>query len=99
MAEGKMELKIGRPAGEITFNLDNHGTVNKNTIRINSNNGGVDLHFSYDTLVGVDRVISENEWSVTTGKFLNELQPDKSRRVPHEQVLKEAQERLKQVVC
>jgi hypothetical protein len=99
MKEGVMELKIGKPSGEIGFRLTNHGTVNKNTVTIRSDNGNVALHFSYSTLVGVDNTISKNEWSMTTGKFLNELEPDKNSRVPHEQVIKKAQERLKQVVC
>ena len=103
MPEEEYEVHIGKPAGNIVFTFDNLGTVNKNVVNIASDKGGVSLYFSYETLVGVagmgDRKISENEWSVTTGKFLNELQPNKNMRVPHSEVLKEASERLKKVVC
>lgn len=90
---------------EIEISHENLGTVNKNkvTIRRKSSEtyGGhraVDLYFSYNTLVAVDDTVSQNEWSRTTGKLLNELEPDKKRRVPHEEVLKKAQERLKEVL-
>jgi hypothetical protein len=99
----EFEVKIGKPAGEIKVSFDNLGTVNKNKVEIQSNKGYLGLYFSYDTLVGIrgmgDKKTSENEWGVTTGKLLNELEPDKKKRVPHEEVLKAASERLKQVVC
>jgi hypothetical protein len=99
----EFEVKIGKPAGEIVITHSNYGTINKNAVTISSNKGMVSLFFSYDTLIGVKgmgtRKISENEWSVTTGKFLNELEPDKKARIPHEEVLKAAGQRLKEVIC
>lgn len=61
--------------------------------------GEVTLFFSYDTVIGFiaypyGEVISENVWTVTTGKHLNWLQPDKSRRVSNE----EFEEKLTQVL-
>jgi hypothetical protein len=92
----------GQPEREISVSHKNYGTVNKNSVNIATGKGFVALYFSYDTLIGVrdasEKVISENQWGQTTGKFLNELQPDKSRRVPHEAVLMKAQERLRQVL-
>lgn len=77
---------------------ENLGTVNKNEVRIRTDKGGVRLYFSYNTLVAVDDLVSENEWSRTTGKLLNELEPDKKSRVPHSVVLEKAQERLKSIL-
>lgn len=87
----------GQPRA-IQIGHHNMGTINKNSVTIGTDKGAVKLYFSYDTLVGVDGVTSENDWSVTTGKFLNELESDKKRRVPHAEVLRQAQERLRQVL-
>jgi hypothetical protein len=99
----EVEVHFGKPAGRVEVTHSNYGTVNKNAVTISSDKGMVSLFFSYDTLVGVKRMgepkVSENDWSVTTGKFLNELEPDKKARVPHAEVLKAASERLKKVVC
>ncbi len=83
---------------DINISLDNLGTVNKNCVTISTKKGGVDLYFSYKTLVGVDCVCSVNNWGNTTGKLLNEIQPDKNRRVEHNEVLKIAQQRLKEIL-
>lgn len=83
---------------DINVSLRNLGTVNKNEVIISTPKGSVNLYFSYETLVGVDNTISENIWSKTTGKFLNELQPDKSKRVPYEEVVKLAKEKLKSIL-
>lgn len=68
---------------EIRFN--NLGTVNKNEIRIETNHGIFYLTFSYQTLVGIQypkgKAVIENLWSTTTGKLLNELEPDKKKRL------------------
>lgn len=58
---------------------------------------GNDFYFSYKTCVAFSTiktglVCSENVWSVTTGKHLNWIQPDKKERVSNdvfEQMLKE----------
>ena len=83
---------------DINVSLENLGTTNKNVVNINTNKGRVNLYFSYDTLVAVNGVCSVNDWSNTTGKLLNEIEPDKNKRVAHEEVLKEAQKKLKEVL-
>lgn len=83
---------------EIEISLINHGTVNKNEVVIKKGEKEVSLYFSYKTIIAVDRVVSENDWSNTTGKFLNELEPNKHARVKHSKVLEEAQKRLKEVL-
>ena len=78
--------------------LDNLGTVNKNAVSISRNGKNVNLYFSYNTLVAVDNIVSENNWSRTTGKLINNLQPNKKLRVPHQKVLEESQKRLTAVL-
>jgi len=103
MLEEEFEISITKPARKIDISLRNLGTVNKNAVDISSNRGDVRLFFSYETLVGVrgfgEPKIAKNIWSATTGKLLNELEPDHKKRVPHEEVLATASHRLKQVVC
>lgn len=65
---------------KVTF--ENLGTVNKNKITI----GNTTFWFSYDTCVAFNSpetgfMCRENSWSVTTGKLLNELQPNKDKRI------------------
>ena len=50
---------------------------------------GRSFYFSYDTLVAfrsnkTGLVCLKNYWSTTTGKHLNSIQPDKSKRVDQE---------------
>lgn len=82
----------------INISFENLGTINKNVVYISTNKGLIELYFSYKTLIAVNNIVSVNNWSRTTGKLLNELQPDKSKRVEHEEVLKEAQKQLKKVL-
>lgn len=67
---------------EIT--LKNQGTINKNVVSL----GSLRLYFSYETIIAFSTpatglVCSENDWSTTTGKFLNEIQPAKELRTPY----------------
>lgn len=70
--------------------LTNKGTVNKNRVDIEVDGGYIELYFSYSTIVGFSSNIDgkrkycvrENDWSTTTGKFLNELEPNKKLRLP-----------------
>lgn len=62
--------------------LSNNGTLNKNTVFLND----LEINFSYETPVsfkldGKERRTRQNDWSTTTGKFLNELEPDKKKRI------------------
>jgi hypothetical protein len=50
--------------------------------------GGITFWFSYRTIIAFQTpddgiVVSENNWSVTTGKHLNYIEDDKKRRVPY----------------
>jgi len=78
----------------MNISLKNLGTVNKNMVRIND----LTIYFSYETPVGYsylgELIVRENDWSVTTGKFLNELQADKSQRISGEQFEKQLNEIL-----
>jgi len=51
----------------------------------------VTMWFSYETIVAIridDRqFVSENEWSNTTGKHLNAIEPNKKNRVSHKVIL------------
>ena len=78
----------------VSVGLRNLGTLNKNVVYISTDKGSISLYFSYETLVAVNGLVSENGWSKTTAKFLNELEPNKKQRVKHEEVLKEANKRL-----
>ncbi len=70
----------------MNIQFENLGTVNKNKVTL----GNLSIWFSYETPVAYrfgydDIVVRENDWSKTTGKLLNELQPDKSLRLTGEQ--------------
>jgi len=45
----------------------------------------IDLYFSYETLVAIwtskKLYCSENQWSATTGKHPNNIEPDKKKRI------------------
>lgn len=69
------DIRVAHPTGLHNFSLVHVGSIT--------------LAFSYETIIGYNEgwysgwVVSENVWSVTTGKHLNWLQPDKNRRVNH----------------
>ena len=69
----------------------NKGTINKNCISIMLNGFEIDLYFSHQTLIAVNLnsvlKCSINEWGTTTGKYLNEIQPDKDKRISQQEVL------------
>jgi len=74
--------------------LKNDGTINKNRVIIEFGDFGnsvITLFFSYETIVGFtfkgEKYVTVNNWSTTTGKYLNELEPDHKKRIPHEEVL------------
>lgn len=70
----------------MTIELINYGTPNKNKVIIE----GLASFFSYSTIVAfcseaTGLVCSKNHWSKTTGKFLNEIEPRKEKRVNNEE--------------
>lgn len=77
--------------------LINLGTVNKNLIIIKTEKGSIRLYFSYKTLIACNDKVSQNIWSRTTGKMLNELEPDKKARIKQSEVLNYASQKLKEL--
>lgn len=76
-------------------NMNENTARNFNMVEV----GNLDLYFSYETVVAfrspkTGLVISENVWSSTTGKHLNWINPDKDRRVKHEEFEKLLKETL-----
>jgi len=71
------------------ISFENLGTINKNRVDI----GSLTLWFSYKTIVAFRDEkgfkCCENVWSRTTGKLLNEIQPNKDNRLNREEFLKE----------
>jgi hypothetical protein len=59
-----------------------------------------DYYFSYETLVAfwtaqTGLVVRENDWGPTTGKHLNWIESDKSKRISGEEFEKKCQEVFK----
>jgi len=80
--------------------LENLGTVNKNKVEIKLHTGySIYLWFSYETIVGLEKdlemFVCQNDWSQTTGKLLNELEPDHNKRIPHDKLMLKVNEALK----
>jgi len=83
---------------KLKVELINLGTVNQNQVKLIKGNKEINLYFSYKTLVGVNQYASVNNWSTTTGKLLNKIEPDHKARIEHIEVLKKADELIKLVV-
>lgn len=68
--------------------LNNLGTVNRNEVVLESDNGKIVLYFSYETIVGIEKngqtYCLKNYWGPTTGKLLNDIEPDKGKRLDQE---------------
>lgn len=72
----------------------------RNTKQIDVSVGNLTLNFSYETVIAFNSPfsgfwISENVWSVTTGRHLNEIHPDKSLRIPNDVFKQKLSEVLK----
>lgn len=68
----------------------NYGNYSSNNYGVNCmavSIGDFDFYFSYDTVIAFETrsefFICKNEWGNTTGKHLNWIDPDKSKRIPH----------------
>ena len=71
---------------------ENKGTINKNMVSIKTDKGHIELYFSYETIVSFrlstygqnaiyDNATTSEYFSRTTSKFINELEPNKERRI------------------
>ena len=61
--------------------------------------GNLDIYFSYNTAVAFEDsqanlVISQNQWSSTTGKHLSYISKDVSDRIPYDQFTKELEKAI-----
>ena len=72
--------------------ISNYGEYSSNNYRVNSlrvDIGILTLWFSYKTVVAFslpgELVIRENDWGPTTGKHLNWIDLDKSKRIPSDE--------------
>lgn len=74
--------------------LNNFGTVNKNRVVLSVNSKGtLVLFFSYETIVSFvlhtpqtfKEATIKNYWSKTTGKLLNECEPDHKKRLDEDE--------------
>ena len=85
-----METNGQKETEKIKVSLVNEGTINKNSVVITTEKGSIKLFFSYASIIsfsgGVehDQATIKNLWSNTTGKFLNELEPNKNNRIEEE---------------
>lgn len=77
---------------KIKVSLANEGTINKNSVVIQTEKGSIKLFFSYSTIISFcnnsDEATIKNFWSNTTGKFLNELEPNKDLRMEEDEFKK-----------
>ena len=75
----KSKVSIGNYGN---YSSDNYG--NSRYVEI----GNLCLYFSYKTIVAFDykgeNVCRENSWSTTTGRHLNQIEPDKKKRLESE---------------
>jgi len=81
------------------ISLENLGTVNKNAVDLKTSKGRITIYFSYETPVSFDHFSGNdthsttctrvNDWSNTTGKLLNECEPDHKARVTGEEFEKQ----------
>ena len=62
--------------------------------------GQITLYYSYETIVGFSEypnsklVLCENIWGTTTGKHLNWIDSDKSKRLPRSEFVRELEKVL-----
>jgi len=70
----------------MNIDLKNLGTINKNIVNFTNDNGDyLAVWFSYKTPVGFSLngkiVCRVNDWKKTTGKLLNQIEPNKNLRI------------------
>lgn len=87
-----MEINGQKETEKIKVSLTNEGTINKNSVVIQTEKGNIKLFFSYSTIISFcnnsDNATIKNLWSNTTGKFINELEPNKEVRLEEDEFKK-----------
>ncbi len=77
---------------KLSIKKETYGDYKTNNYGVHSQKitiGKLRLYFSYDTVIAfedgyLDIVVSENKWKQTTGRHLNWIEPDKSKRINRE---------------
>ena len=90
---------------QIQIYLKNLETINKNAVEFKTEKGEITLYFSYETIVSFEahtenefsKATIKNYWGQTTGKLLNELEQDKTKRLEREDFKKALNKALKGV--
>ncbi len=88
-----METNGQQDTERVKVMLRNLGTVNKNEVTLENGSANLRLWFSYKTIVSFsanaegfyDNATIQNYWSNTTGKLLDECEPDKAKRITQEE--------------
>lgn len=87
-----MEINGHKETEKIKVSLANEGTLNKNSVVIQTGKGNIKLFFSYSSIISFcndsDNATIKNLWSNTTGKFINELEPNKEARLEEDEFKK-----------
>lgn len=87
------------------ISLKNLGTANKNKVVLTTERRSLAIWFSYETAVGFEytddnntslKKAVKNTYSNTTGKLLNEIEPNKKNRIPEKQFKQELERVLKE---
>jgi len=74
-------MKLPKISSYYPYSSSNYGA---NSLRVDFDN--LSLFFSYETVIAFQEyghlpVVRKNDWSNTTGKHINAIEPDKSKRL------------------
>ena len=80
-------------------NYGNYSSSNYGAHSLRVDVGNLTFYFSYDTVIAfrspeTGLIITQNNWSTTTGKHLNWINEDKKIRIPYEDFKKKLDEVL-----
>ena len=82
------------------FNFNQNTARNANGYVLMNGESSLRVHYSYNTIVAClgfikgryVELISQNEWGSTTGKHLNWIDRDKTKRIDHNEFMKQYRE-------
>lgn len=106
MGASMESIKGERAKRLLNVSFKNLGTVNQNRVTLETEKANLIIDFSYQTPVsfalrGGGKFINmtrQNDWGPTTGKLLNDCEPDKKARVSGEVFEKGLAKALKQIL-